>query len=431
MKFPLFFALALFFSGGLQAQFLMDMVDTSKATGQGLLRIYKNFDGLQISGYIQPQFQIAQEKGIETYEGTNFPERVKERFLLRRSRIRFDYYHLGQNQTPDVQVVFQFDANERGFTVRDVWGRISENRFQLFSFTTGIFARPMGFEVNYSSGSRETPERGRMSQILMKSERDLGAMISLNPRKKDHPLRWLKVDFGIFNGQGIVADGEFDNLKDFIGRVSLKPIQLQEKISLSASTSFLHGGLEHTGKYRYFTSEENGVPLVRIDSSLDNIGGRSDRDYLGADLQLKIKNKVGHTELRAETIFGDQTGTRTSSVTPIKHLDPQEGFYKRKFSGAYFYLIQNVFSPKHQLVLKYDWYDPNTKVKGNQITADNNFTAADVRYETIGLGYNYYMNDNMRLQLYHAWVKNESTALPGFEKDIRDNVFTFRWQFRF
>ena len=55
-----------------KAQFLMDIVDTTKETGRGILNIYKNFNHLQVSSYLQPQFQIAQEKGINTFEGSNF-----------------------------------------------------------------------------------------------------------------------------------------------------------------------------------------------------------------------------------------------------------------------------------------------------------------------------------------------------------------------
>ena len=42
-----------------------------------------------------------------------------------------------------------------------------------------MFARPFGFEINYSSSDRESPERGRKSQILMKGERDLDFKIHL------------------------------------------------------------------------------------------------------------------------------------------------------------------------------------------------------------------------------------------------------------
>ena len=156
----------------------MDMVDTTTETGKGMLSIYKKYDHLRFSGYIQPQFQLASQKGIQSFEGGNFASRVSNRFMLRRSRVRIDYVHFDKDDAAGVQFVFQFDANERSFTVRDVWGRIFENKYKLFSFTTGIFARPFGYEINLSSSDRESPERGRMSQILMKSERDLGAMVS-------------------------------------------------------------------------------------------------------------------------------------------------------------------------------------------------------------------------------------------------------------
>ena len=60
----------------LQAQYLMDMVDTSKETGRGLLALYKKFDHLKLSGYIQPQFQVAQSKGIKSFEGGDFATNV-------------------------------------------------------------------------------------------------------------------------------------------------------------------------------------------------------------------------------------------------------------------------------------------------------------------------------------------------------------------
>ena len=52
--------LALLTSQFLKAQFLMDMVDTTKDMGKGLLSIYKKFDHIRINGYLQPQFQVTQ-----------------------------------------------------------------------------------------------------------------------------------------------------------------------------------------------------------------------------------------------------------------------------------------------------------------------------------------------------------------------------------
>lgn len=424
----------LIFCGALHshAQFLMDMLDTTKEAGKGLLGIYKKFDHLRIGGYIQPQFQVAAADAAKSFEGGDFGAHVSNRFMLRRSRIRIDYLHINDPSGPGVQIVFQFDANERSFTVRDVWGRIFENRFKLFSFTIGMFARPFSYEVNLSSSDRESPERGRMSQLLMKSERDLGAMVSFDVRREKHLLKNIKVDAGFFNGQGINAAGDFDNKKDFISRVSLKPVYLQQSISLSAGVSLLYGGLLQNTRYLYSTGVNNGVKAVMVDSNATNIGHYAPRIYKGADVQLKIKNHIGFTEFRAEYITGTQTGTFSSSETPAALLSNTDGFYKRNFNGAYFYWLQHLFSLKHQLVVKYDWYDPNTKIQGKEIGATGTkFSAADIKYNTLQIGYNYAVSPLVKLGLFYAMVKNENTLLVPYTKDVSDNVFTARLQFRF
>lgn len=415
-----------------KAQFLMDMVDTTKDVGRGILGVYKKYDHLRIGGYLQPQFQLASEKGIKTFEGTDFNPQVSNRFIMRRSRVRLDYVHYDNVRGPGVQIVFQFDANERSFTVRDMWGRVFDNRFKLFSLTTGMFARPFGFEVNLSSSDRESPERGRMSQLLMKSERDLGAMISFDPRKKIGLLSNIKFDLGIFNGQGINAAAEFDNSKDLITRLSLKPFHLSKSVVLSAGLSHLNGALMHNTRFQYVTSYVGGVKSLLLDSSESILNSRSPRIYSGADAQLKIRNRVGFTEFRAEWIGGKQTGTRSSSETPGTLLSGRDGFYARSFSGGYFYFLQHLFSSRHQLILKYDFYDANISVKGLEIGRTGaGFGAADIRYNTLGVGYVNYINDNTKLVIYHAFVRNEHTALSGYTSDLKDDVTTFRLQFRF
>jgi hypothetical protein len=150
------------------------------------------------------------------------------------------------------------------------------------------------------------------------------------------------------------------------------------------------------------------------------------------DLQIKFKNKIGFTEIRAEYITGTQTGTANSSETPSALVTGYDGFYKRNFNGAYFYFLQHLFSLRHQFVLKYDWYDPNTKVKGKEIgVANSYFTAADIKYSTLNIGYNYAVTSLVKLSLFYAIVKNEITQLAPYNSDVKDNVFTARLQFRF
>ncbi|MEI7423633.1 MAG: hypothetical protein WCK18_16130 [Prolixibacteraceae bacterium] len=421
-------------SNQLHAQFLMDMVDTTKNMGKGLLGVYQKYDHIRIGGYIQPQFQLAGSEGAKSYEGGDFGPQVNNRFMLRRSRIRIDYINFGSKDRtgPGVQIVFQFDANERNFTVRDVWGRIFENKYKLFSFTTGMFARPFGFELNYSSSDRESPERGRMSQILMKGERDLGAMVSFDARRDIGIFNKVKMDVGLFNGQGINAAGDFDNIKDLIARISVKPIPLSKSLTLSGGISTLQGGLLQNTKYKYYTGTKNGILTSLVDSSASNLNGNSPRKYGEADAQLKIKNRVGFSEFRAEYVFGQQTGTASSSETPVALVTGTDGFHVRKFNGAYFCYVQSLFSLKHQLVVKYDWYDPNIQVKGSDIgAAGSNFTAANIQYNTLGFGYVNYLTENIKLVLYYAKVTNEKTQLKGYTTDLKDDVMTFRMQFRF
>lgn len=409
-----------------QAQYHMDMVDTTKAMGQDMFGLYKRFNALRLTGYIQSQFQIAESAGAKSFAGGDFAPDVNNRFMLRRSRVRFDYATFSELKMPKTQIVFQLDATERGVNVRDAWGRFFENKYNCFAFTTGMFARPFGFELNYSSGDRESPERGRMSQILMKTERDLGAMISFIPQKKDNPLKHLQVDLGIFNGQGLGGPVEYDSYKDIIARIQFKKLPLSKNVFLSISASYLNGGIRQNNKSVFKMTSNNG-DFALISDSL-NIGSRLPRTYMGIDGQLKIENFFGNTELRAEFITGTQTATAANSETPGAAVN--DPLFVRLFTGAYFYLLQNI-GKKHQFALKYDWYDPNSNVAADNLKAGTSLTSADIQYSTFGFGYIYYMNENFKWVAWYDVITNEKTQLAGFTDDVKDNIFTLRAQYRF
>ena len=413
----------------LKAQFLMDMIDTTKDMGKGLLSLYKKYDRIRIGGYIQPQFQWAESKGAHSFDGGDFPANVNNRFSIRRGRIRFDYIHFSENTKPSVQFVFQFDGTERGVFIRDFWGRILENNFKLFSFSTGMFARPFGYELNLSSSDRESPERGRMSQTLMKTERDLGAMISFEPRNKTNWLQYVKWDAGIFNGQGLTATTDFDSYNDFITRISLKPYPVQKQLLLSAGASYFNGGFIQNDKYAFTLQDKNGMNQFIADSSTQNIGRKLPRKYYGADAQLKWLHHKGATELRGEYWWGTQTASATVSETPAL-LFTTAAYYIRHFNGAFFYLLHS-FDKHNQLGIKYDWYDPNTQLNASEISPENGAHAADIKYNTLGIGYIHYFDDNLKLVTWYEFVKNENTLLEGYTTNAKDNILTIRLQFRF
>jgi hypothetical protein len=164
---------------------------------------------------------------------------------------------------------------------------VLENNTKLFSLTTGMFARPFGYELNLSSADRESPERGRMSQILMKTERDLGFMVSFEPRERTNWLKYVKLDAGIFNGPGLTAPADYDSYKDFISRAGLKPIHIQKNLLLSAGISYYNGSIMQNDKYHCELSTVSGGKQFVMDSSDANAGRKLPRRYNGADAQLK------------------------------------------------------------------------------------------------------------------------------------------------
>ncbi|MCP9767960.1 porin [Lacihabitans sp. LS3-19] len=386
----------------------------------------KKIEYVGFSGYMQPQFQIAQTPGIKSFNGGNFPTNINNRFMLRRGRLRIDFARYTKDNMPKVNLVFQFDGTERGFFIRDFWGRVYENKLNYFSLTTGMFARPMGYEINLGSSDRESLERGRMSQILMKTERDLGAMVSFEPKGTTDWRNHVKFDFGVFNGTGLTATTDIDSHKDLISRLSLKSTKIGNNLILSGSISGLFGGFSNRSQQAYQVSSNKEFELgsaIKV----------APRQYRGADFQLKIPNRNKmFTEIRAEYIVGRQSSSENTTETPAT-LPNLNGiptpFYIRKFDGAYFYFLQNFINPKNQFVAKYDWYDPNKMLSGDEIT--DKVSLAEIKFNTLGLGYIRYANENLKFVFYYEMPKNETTQKKEYTSDLKDNLFTCRVQYRF
>jgi len=403
---------------------------------QDLQLIRNKYHSLSFTGYLQVQYQYAQSKGIQSYNGGDFLPTTDNRFMIRRGRLRADYER--RNEAGDLKYYFalQFDGNERGSVgIRDMFGRLYENKWNCFVATVGMFNRPFGYELNYSSASRESPERGRMSQIIMKSERDLGFMLSFDPQKSSNKISFLKIDAAIFNGQGLTGSGDFDHFKDFVGRISVRRLKLGSNLIFSGGVSHLNGGFRTGSRYTYNTEALTpDIYSMVADISINHIEEKSPRVYSGADAQLVINTQLGKTELRAEYIRGTQSATFRSSETPgsppLNKFGKADSIYTRQFDGAYLYLL-HTFLKKHQLLIKYDWYDPNTHVSANEVDEKLGFSSADIRYQTLGIGYVYYMHENAKLIFYYDHPMNETSKIKNFGSDIADNTFTCRIQFKF
>jgi len=268
----------------------------------------------------------------------------------------------------------------------------------------------------------------------MKTERDLGVTFTLNPRWKDAKLKNISLDFGIYNGQGLAGTGEFDNSKDFILRLSHKSYKFNA-FTIAGGISTLQGGLNHRLPVSYKMEKMNNGYYMAKDSSASTVNKVAPRRYYGADVQLSTNTKSWKSELRAEVISGLQTGTSTTSTTPGSYPVDNKSiplpYYTRTFNGAYFTFVQTLNSTDNQLILKYDWYDPNSKVKGMDISAAAGLSPADVRFDTFGFGFLHHFNPHFKAVVYYDMIRNESTHITDYTSDRKDNVLTLRTQFYF
>jgi hypothetical protein len=387
---------------------------------------------IKISGYIQAQFQVADSNGTPSFAGGNFPANADKRFAVRRGRIKFVYDNRLTNY------VLQFNATENEVRVKEAYVKFTEPWLQAISLQMGIFDVPFGFEAPYSSSAMETPERGRMSQTLLPDENDLGGMITFQ-MPKTSPLNFLKIEAAVVNGTQAKAP-DFDWKKDFVGRVSINRASKSEKIRYGIGVSYYDGGVREADNFVYDNigalpgTTTGDVGFIMHDTSVVKPRGKiAKRNYMGADAQVSFDFPFGITTLKAEYITGVQPGTAGTSKSP--NADPAADTYIRNFDGAYFYFVQNIFQTKHQIVVKYDWYDPDTKVSGDQIgKAGSRLGVTDLKFTTWGFGYNYKWDNNIRITLFYDMVTNETSKYltsKGYWKDIPDNVFTLRFQYKF
>lgn len=427
----LFLATALSVSG----QTRLDTLEARVNKMDKLMGILRDF---RLSGYVQLQYQHADTVGAAGYDGGDFAPNTDNRFSVRRGRIKIGYEHESPKGFKMVEAVFQMDMSEKGFGVRDFYGRINDPWTGWVGFQGGIFNRQFGYEVPYSSQFRETPERGRMSQILHPSEKDLGAEIIVESPSTFKPV-YLRLDASVINGNG-PSLVEFDKFKDFVGRIQARKIigdKLKFTIGGGASLYWGHV-LQSTNTVYGLRNDSLGVLRYTNIADSNQTGKKGwERKYYGADLQMSLDYKIGTTTLRGEFIAGQQPGVATGSTVPTA---VGSNLYIRKFNGAYFYFIQT-FKHKlkgnhtmyHDFVFKYDWYDPNTQITGKDLSTVNDSKAGkgDVRYQTFGFGYIFRPYDWFKLMLYYDIVQNEKTNLAGYSRDLRDNVLTLRTQFTF
>ena len=296
------------------------------------------------------------------------------------------------------------------------------------SLTAGKFNR-LNYEVEYSSSQREVPERSLVIRSIYPGERAIGFKLEVNPQGIP-----LKVQLGMFNGN----DGGFNQLSDTTGKFAANTIENKDydnfkDIMARATYSFKLGnigGLD-IGAHAYFGSLKSNTnatlhsDFTTIDSS--KVGDAVKRNWFGAEFQF-FADVLGGMSLKGEYITG-KNAMLGGSKFANGNLLPN---FQNNFAGYYVYLIKNI-GKKNQFAFRYDYYDPNTDIKGSDVTiskyAGSNSrkigsfksSKADLAYTTFTLAWHYYFDDNIRITLAYAIVQNEkvgtnSAGAPNYKE---------------
>ncbi|MDL2221102.1 OprO/OprP family phosphate-selective porin [Parabacteroides sp. OttesenSCG-928-N08] len=379
------------------------------------LKLLRN---LTLSGYIQGQYQYGQEAAsLKVGSKNEKSDEAFNRVGIRLGRLKVIY------NEGIASGVFQIDMTEKGINLKDAYLNIYDPWLKTNALRVGLMEQPFGYEISYSSATRESAERATVIQTLFPAMCDLGAMVILRPATTS-PLHFLQLQAALVAGNG--NKRETDSKRDFIAHL-IADKQFGGNFSLAGGLSYYRGSV-YQGTQSVYRMEGNSFVLT---NDPNQIGEYAKREYMGADLRVGFRSLLGNTKITGEYLFGQQPGIKGNSKSPNSASLPTEDTYIRPFRGGYVMCAQSLGSLPLSVVVKYDWYDPNTKVSGDEIGV-NHTGAADLTVSTWGTGLFWDMKKYLRLLAYYEFVSNEkSEKLTGYAGNVKDNVFTLRLQYKF
>lgn len=278
------------------------------ATDAETRKLLEALGRLKVSGYIHAQYVQSQISRDELTGGGG--SRNQDQFAVRRGRLKFAY-----RAAPTAQAVVAIDASSSGTVLKDAYVELTEPWTSWKNtLTAGQFNWPFGFEIMYSSSSREVPERSRVVRALFPGERDRGVMISGGGLGDRFDYR-----LAVVNGTGTVASTDLESGKDLVARLGWD-----------------------FGPLAVGVSGYEGEALVPTASS--PAGELFDRSRFGVDFQARTP--LPGLKVRGEWITAEEKG--------------------RDVAGWYFYAIQNI-GKRHQIALRADEYDANRDLPGDAI----------------------------------------------------------------
>lgn len=304
---------------------------------------------LKVSAYIQAQY-VKDESSVNELSSATATKN-KDQFSIRRGHIKFVY-----QATPWARFTLQPDVTTAAtpVTLKDGFVEFIEQRTPWHhTLTAGQFNWPFGFEVMFSSGDIEMPERTRVIRTLFPGERDRGVMVS-----GVSPNAMFNYRLGLVNGTGTSQPFDFNEDKDWVGRVGMS-----------------------LGRLDFGVSGYQGTDLVA--TTAQPKGREYDKTRRGVDVQFVTP--IPGLLTRGEYITGEERGADVK--------------------GWYVYLVQSI-GTRNQFVFRADNYDPNTDV-------DDNATL------TLGGSYIFHWDSNSKVMLAYERPKLQKNDVDDNVTTIR------------
>ncbi len=408
---------------------------------------------IKISGYIQAQY-------FHFEQSSNYPY---DNFMIRRARVKVTY-----EPADGLLFALEPDFQPGNLSIKNAYVQLNEPWLKTFSLWAGKFDRP-DYEVEYSSSNLECLERSRVITTLYPDEKAIGFKLEVMPHKTN-----IKIQLALVNGnEGFTftdATGatlnaaqnnvDFDGFKDLVARATYA-------FKLGRIGGLTIGAHEYYGHVK-----ANSNDLLNSDYTYNKaetkVGNSIRRTWTGVEAQLYL-DFLGGLAIKGEYIFGilgtpgyynsssavsptlismkGDTLMQTITTTNTSTLRPA---IERNFMGYYVYLIKNI-GKRNQFAVRYDYYDPNTKITSDSIgyshysissskTADkftyttgtnvvgtNNQTVTkvsnsltsmnsinDIAFGTWTFAWTYYFSDNIKIQLAYSIPVNQKVPAPVY-----------------
>lgn len=384
-----------------------------------------------ITGYVQGELQSNQSSEDQLAQGG--APLNKDRFLLRRARVRLD----GEYKYAALQL--EIDGNTarapqlrilHAFATLKLPGR-NPGDPPLAAVTAGLFDTPFGFELGEWPRNRYFMERSTASQSFFPGEPDVGI-------KFHGGIAFVRWDVAAMNGEPLESRVGYPGVtprsaKDIVFRVGVET-KPRNDLGISGHVSALRGRGFHPGSdgtkstIQWKDQNEDGTvqpsELTGVSATAATPSQTFERWVIGADAQLKLTTGLGQSTFAAEVMVAKNLDRGLFVADPVV-----TGVEAREL-GFYVGFVQEI-TRWGVAGFRFDHYDPNAdffdKRGGKLIPTSQTIQTfsplVGLRLPDNGTG------DRARLLFQYDFIRdNLARDERGLPTDLKNDLFTMRLQ---